>query len=468
MRLLDPVALSSSLFDKEQPVVAKRGVHLDLKGLAPTFERLMQLLDVFKQMRFNVLLVEWEDMFPWTFDDRLAHAQAYSAQQIQLFSQRCADLEIQLIPLIPTLGHMEFVLKHPGYESLREIPDRVDCINPLADGTQELLGHMIDDQLSLLGDWDCMHLGGDEAWGWAKHPDTRAYVAAHGSANLYLKHYQPLFDRLSSRQIRPMLWHDMMKTWSADALQKMGQQADIVIWGYRGKPEQEMHHHKPHVLRAFADAGVNIWGGGCFKGADGPSCDLPLTAARLDNHEGWVQANIDYGMQGVITTGWSRYAHSRCQVEPLDACLLELAMTALCLYHGKQVHEADGWTLLAECSEAKRCETLRNHLTQLSEARNLFWERSRQMVEHLAAGQVEPHLNDPGFVAFLMDHLHPWAQKVSILSGELPRLLDSLVISTQAKSYARTWDQSVQNQLDMLQQQIQTQFINRKEPPHDV
>ncbi|HCD34303.1 MAG TPA: hypothetical protein DER01_17970, partial [Phycisphaerales bacterium] len=189
---------------------------------------------------------------------------------------------------------------------------------------------------------------------------------------------------------------------------------------------------------------------------------------RLDNHEGWVQANIDYGMQGVITTGWSRYAHSRCQVEPLDACLLELAMTALCLYHGKQVHEADGWTLLAECSEAKRCETLRNHLTQLSEARNLFWERSRQMVEHLAAGQVEPHLNDPGFVAFLMDHLHPWAQKVSILSGELPRLLDSLVISTQAKSYARTWDQSVQNQLDMLQQQIQTQFINRKEPPHDV
>jgi hexosaminidase len=458
MRLLDPVAISSDLFGDQKPVVPMRGVHLDLKGLAPTFDRLMQLVEVFDQMRFNVVLMEWEDMFPWTFDDRLSHRHAYTVQQVRTFRDRCAQLGMQFIPLIPTLGHMEFVLKHPGYESLREIPDRVDCLNPLADGAQQLVQKMIDDQLSILGDISYMHLGGDEAWGWAKHPQTRAYIDEFGSASLYLKHYQPLFEQLTKQKIRPMLWHDMMSDWPTDALQNISRQADIVIWGYRGKPQQQLHHHKPHVLRAFADAGVNIWGGGCFKGADGPSCDLPITQARLDNHEGWVQATTDYALQGVITTGWSRYAHSRCQVEPLDACLLELAMTALCFYQGDAVDEQSGWDLLEQCGQSQRCQTLREHLKQLSDARNLFWERSRQMIEHLAVGQIEPALNDPGFVAFLMDHLRPWAQRVNMLTEQLPALLEGLVIQSQADAYARTWDQSVKNQLTLLEQQIQNQF----------
>ncbi len=458
MRLLDQQTFSSSLWGNEKPVVPQRGVHLDLKGLAPTFKRLMQLLDVFKQMRFNVLLVEWEDMFPWTFDKRIAHDQAYTPQQVRAFKERCIELQMQFIPLIPTLGHMEFVLKHSGYEALREIPDRVDCLNPLADGAQALIHNMIDDQLNLLGDLSYMHLGGDEAWGWAKHPDTQAYVQMLGSASLYCKHYQPFFDLLAQRNCRPMLWHDMMSQWSVPDLRQIGQQADIVIWGYRGKPYEQLHHHKPHVLRAFADADVRIWGGGCFKGADGPSCDLPLTQARMDNHEGWVQATLDYGLEGVITTGWSRYAHSRCQVEPLDACLLELAMTALCFYQGQPTDESAGWQLLEDCGQAQVCKTLREHLIKLAKARDTFWERSRQMVEHLAAGQIQPALNDPGFVAFLMDHLNPWAQQVTTLTDRLPAILKPLVIGSQAHAYARTWDRSVQNQLQMLEQQIKVQF----------
>ena len=80
MRLADPVTSSSPVFGDQTPVIPMRGVHLDLKGLAPTFDRLMQLADVFDQMRFNVLLVEWEDMFPWSFDERLSHSDAYTPQ----------------------------------------------------------------------------------------------------------------------------------------------------------------------------------------------------------------------------------------------------------------------------------------------------------------------------------------------------------------------------------------------------
>ncbi|MHB1155916.1 MAG: hypothetical protein ACYC26_03650 [Phycisphaerales bacterium] len=56
-----------------------RGVHLDLKGVPPTFERLLSLLDVFAAARYNVLLVEWEDSFPWTVDLRFRSETAYPA-----------------------------------------------------------------------------------------------------------------------------------------------------------------------------------------------------------------------------------------------------------------------------------------------------------------------------------------------------------------------------------------------------
>ena len=45
--------LHDALFNATAPVVGVRGVHLDLKGLAPTFDRLLELLDHFSAMRLR-------------------------------------------------------------------------------------------------------------------------------------------------------------------------------------------------------------------------------------------------------------------------------------------------------------------------------------------------------------------------------------------------------------------------------
>ena len=64
------VTTFDQLFSQEKPVTAKRGVHMHLTGLPPTPDRFVQLLKIFAAARYNVVVIEWEDMFPWTIEKK--------------------------------------------------------------------------------------------------------------------------------------------------------------------------------------------------------------------------------------------------------------------------------------------------------------------------------------------------------------------------------------------------------------
>ena len=171
------------LFSKDEPAFEKRGVHLDLKGLPPTPERMIELLKLFAAARYNVVLVEWEDTFPWTVDERFRSPTAYTADNIKLFCETAAELGLEMIPLVTCLGHMETPLSVDGYEHLRELPDFEAGLNPLAPGARELIQSMVDDVLKLMPDTKYFHLGGDEARTFGQNPQTKAYVEEHGKGH---------------------------------------------------------------------------------------------------------------------------------------------------------------------------------------------------------------------------------------------------------------------------------------------
>ena len=141
-----------------------RAVHLDLKGVPPTFERLMDLLAIFKAAHYNAILVEWEDMFPWQFDPRMRNTTAYSPAQVREFTARANELSIQLIPLVQSFGHAETLLSLPEYAGLREKPWICSDFNPLSQEGRRLITLMIDEVLSLMPHTQYFHLGCDEVW----------------------------------------------------------------------------------------------------------------------------------------------------------------------------------------------------------------------------------------------------------------------------------------------------------------
>ena len=80
--------ITTGLFRGRTPRIPGRGVHLDLKGMPPSFPRLLQIVDICADLRVNFLLVEFEDMFPWT-KHILRSKNAYKPAEIERFRLRC-------------------------------------------------------------------------------------------------------------------------------------------------------------------------------------------------------------------------------------------------------------------------------------------------------------------------------------------------------------------------------------------
>jgi len=370
-------------------LVPVRGVHLDLKGLPPTPQRLLQLLNLFTASRFNCVLAEWEDAFPWDCDPRFRSDAAYTVDDVDAFHRRARELDLRVIPLVQSLGHMEMPLRISDYAPLREVPDRCDGINPLAPGARELVGRMIDDVVARSGPITHLHVGGDEAFTFAHHPDTRAYVAQHGAAGLYLHHIRPVMESLNARGIRPIVWHDMMCDWDERSLAEVARLADVMVWKYQDGPDDAM-------LERFARAGVAVWGASAYKGADSRGdAELPDVPRRIANARAWHAVAARRQLRGLIATGWSRYQAARVQCEPIDGALDSLVRTASVFHAGDDIGEVAAARFLASIGEIQ-FPACRSALSRLTVARRSAWEYVRLFREQCSLERRDPRRQGSG------------------------------------------------------------------------
>jgi len=422
-----------SLFSQEKAIVGYRGIHLDLKGTPPTFERLLDLLKVIAAARYNAVLVEWEDMFPWTVDERFRSETAYSEEEVRQFHAEADRLGLAVIPLVQCLGHMQTPLSLAGYEAMREVPHRMDVLNPLAKGARELVQAMVDDVLRLTPGAKYLHLGGDEAWSFGTHPDTKAFIAKYGPEALYLQHIEPILDSLNKRGIRPILWHDMMRDWSDKHLQQLAKKADLCVWGYNGHPDQTHEHFNTKYIQWFRANGVTCWGGAAYKGADGQDVDLPVIENRETNALAWAQVAQRFGFVGIFATAWSRYSTGGMQCEPIDGALDALVAIGVILHDGKKPAAGlDGCLkLLERLGEKDRFNACHAALAALAEKRQAVWRHVLYVRELYAGWQVDPQressremvVNTLKAVEYFLKEAHGAAEQVqAALDGLMQEL----------------------------------------------
>ena len=382
-------------FQKNTPAIQIRGLHLDLKGTPPTFPRLLDLLDLFSAFRYNLILLEWEDMFPWSGDATFRSPDAYSSEEVKIFLAKASRLKIEIVPLIQTLGHMENFLKGSDRSSLREDLACTDVLNPLAPGASEFVKSLIQETLALMPNVKRFHLGGDEAWHLGVHPQTAEFIGKYGAAALYHHHMQPLFDLLLAKDIRPLLWHDMMTKWEDADIQKIATQADLVVWGYAGHPDTEGCHFDSRYIERFLRLGATVWGACAFKGAEGTNADRPSVDARIQNAKDWMDIALRYEFSGIISTGWSRYCFNTCQCESIEASLDTVLAHALLMHDGQLDSDAIARspTLISDLwskEEGERFATIRKVANQYAIAHEACWYDARMHLAHLATIHLEP------------------------------------------------------------------------------
>lgn len=92
---------------------------MDLKGAPPSINYLMSLFPLLHDLGVTSLLIEYEDVFPYN-DVNLRAVNAYSKIDIETLLRIAKKNNLNVIPLVQTFGHLEFLLKMEKFIHLRE------------------------------------------------------------------------------------------------------------------------------------------------------------------------------------------------------------------------------------------------------------------------------------------------------------------------------------------------------------
>ncbi len=339
------------IFNRKSPVAGNRGIHLDLKGLPPTFSRLLQFVDLCSFLKINFILFEMEDMFPWETHPILRSRNAYSKTQMREFYARCRRKGIEVIPLVQSYGHLENVLIRPQFKKFREQKDNPQDICPLKGGAREVILGMVRDVLAVFPDVKYFHLGGDEAWSMGTCPRCKSFIAKRGKAALYLEQLNPLLDYLHQRSIRPILWHDMMAKWSMPELKRLKDRADLMVWVYNNDvwdmAKWSSARKTSETVAWFQKARIPLWGAGAYRcGGEGA---FPNLGKRAENMKLWTDKYSPLRLKGLVATGWSRGSTLIVGYGPQEYALKALALSAKIMWDGRYDLQGDLPKILAAC-----------------------------------------------------------------------------------------------------------------------
>ena len=239
---------------------------------------------------------------------------------------------LSVIPLVQTFGHLEFVLKHARFGSMREERDNYMDLCPESDGARALAFELVHQVAALHPGCPRLHIGCDEVFSLGTHALSRAKAASAGEARLFLDHAGAVMNECARLGIVPLLWHDMMARFDVDALRQVAKsRAEVVVWSYGLDVEDAV---PAGMWSRFREAGLRVWGASAFKGASQPDAVWVPAARHVTNHQSWVARASQTSLQGVILTGWARFNHPAALCETLPAGLPSLALCMGVLRNG--------------------------------------------------------------------------------------------------------------------------------------
>ncbi|XP_051987186.1 hexosaminidase D-like [Xyrauchen texanus] len=320
-------------------------VHLDLKGAPPKVKYLEQLFPLIASLGANGILLEYEDMFPYEGElEILKSSFAYSPEDIEEIKSLAKRHHLELIPLVQVFGHLEFVLKHQKYFSLREVAEYPNSLNSLAPGSLDLVKEMLTQVMRKHPEAKWFHIGADEVRVLGESEDSKRWLEANNGdmGKLFLNHVTAVgrFMKETRPKIKLILWDDMLRKLNSNSMQESGLQniASPMIWNYL--PNMDVGEIG-NLISKYEQAGFKgVWFASAFKGASGIDQRWTPIDHHLKNHLQWQEVIASMpqyksiSFQGITVTGWQRYEHHTVLCELLPVAIPSLAVCLQTLKYG--------------------------------------------------------------------------------------------------------------------------------------
>ncbi|CAD6199213.1 unnamed protein product [Caenorhabditis auriculariae] len=321
-------------------------IHFDLKGAPPKVPYFLDLLRLIAKGGATGILLEWEDMFPWTGElEKFKNSDAYSLDDVKAILDEARTLQLDVIPLVQTFGHLEWILK---YEETRKYRENDAYPNVLCLGSVEGV-KLVKEALRQVIDVHkpygipSFHIGADEAFEFGVCAESLEWIRHNGAeggkqmlALAHLKSIAQYVKALAGYSTRVLAWHDMLKDFQPSLIRKLDLGAIIepVVWDY----SENIVTMNDHSFAVIAENFPTMWASSAFKGANFPAATFSDVRHYETNNRNWIgtkkqqQGKFQNGFRGIIITGWQRYDHMAmlCEILPMGTASLILNLqTAL-------------------------------------------------------------------------------------------------------------------------------------------
>ncbi len=270
---------------------------------APTFPALLDHIRVLADLGYNGLLLEAEALFPFPSAPEIATGLTWTPGEVERLAGLADRLALEVIPLLQSLGHNYFILMHPRYAALRELPGAFQQYCPSNPATREQFLRMAGDLLAAFPAARRMHIGGDECRMLGECPRCKAVVEAHGVSELYSRHVAAVAEALLARGVTPMLWGDIFEN-HPEALDRFPRQAQLVCWCY-----DMAHARRPPGWDVLQSKGHAVIGASAIRFGGHVNDLVPPWREALPGITDMTRALRDRGLREVIVTDWMKGAH---------------------------------------------------------------------------------------------------------------------------------------------------------------
>ena len=217
---------------EDWPDLPVRGVHLHLSGCKFQYKYIENFIREISRYKINTLIFEYEDSIRYDGrHSRISHPKAWTKQQVRDLIGLAGSRQIKVIPLLQSLGHVEYILRHPEYRHLREADGVWTQYCPTNPAAVDLFRQLCEELLPLHEGSEYFHIGGDETYHLGRCGRCQKVAAEKGKSGLYVEHINRICEYLGSRGKIPMLWDDVLAE-NPGRLPDLYKDAVIVYWDY--------------------------------------------------------------------------------------------------------------------------------------------------------------------------------------------------------------------------------------------
>lgn len=107
------------------------GFHIDMNIGRFKYDCLKKWLKELSSIGYDTIVWEVENNIKWEVCPECVSPDAFSKDEFRKLLQYSTELGLESIPLLQTLGHCEYVLRHNRYKHLAELPDKIVQYCPL-------------------------------------------------------------------------------------------------------------------------------------------------------------------------------------------------------------------------------------------------------------------------------------------------------------------------------------------------